>query len=88
MRAARNAIAAMSVRGLDISGHRSVDVEDLDITQFDLVVALSPEVGRRVSKLNPKRLEILNVSDPYSGDLAAYRTAAAAIDAGLARLNL
>jgi protein-tyrosine phosphatase len=86
--AAQNAIQAMAERDLDISGHRSTDVDDLDLTEFDLIVAMTPEIARRLAPRNPTRLESWDVPDPYGGDIAIYRTAAANIDAELERLSL
>ena len=83
LRAARNAVEVMAERGLDISNHNSIDVEDLDIKEFDIVVAMSPAVARRLARLNPKRLEAWTVTDPYGGDILTYRAAAEAIDAAL-----
>jgi protein-tyrosine-phosphatase len=86
--AARNAVKVMSERGLDISNHSSIDVEDLDMNEFDIVVAMSPEVARRLARLNPKRLDEWSVTDPYGGDIATYRAAADAIDTALEGFDL
>jgi protein-tyrosine-phosphatase len=86
--AAQNAIAVMHKRGLDIYNHRSTDIEDLDFSQFDVVVAMDPNVARRLEQLNPKRLEQWNVADPYGGDIARYRSTADAIQAAVDELSL
>jgi protein-tyrosine-phosphatase len=86
--AAQNAIAAMAERGFDISNHRSTDVGDVDITQFDLVVAMDKNVARRVEQLNPKRLERWDVADPYGGDIGRYRSTADAIQTAVDKLSL
>lgn len=88
LEAPQNAVKVMAERGLDISNHRSTDIDELDITEFDVVVAMSPALGRTLAKLNPRRLEQWDVADPYGGDLATYRAAADAIDAALQRLEL
>src|SRR5262245_28621056 len=85
-RAADNAVEVMAERGVDISAHRSTNAGDLDIREFDVVVALSPEIGQRLQGLHPRCLEHWQVSDPYGGDMATYRRAADAIEAALRTL--
>jgi protein-tyrosine-phosphatase len=60
----------------------------LDVSEFDIVVAMSPDVACEVAKLDPKRLEQWNISDPYRCDMATYRATADAIDAALEGLDL
>lgn len=43
--AAQDAIAAMSELGVDISSHCTVDIADLDLTSFDLIVVFRPVGG-------------------------------------------
>jgi protein-tyrosine-phosphatase len=88
LRATQKAIQTMAERGLDISGHRSTDVDDLDLAEFDLIVAMTPDIARRLVQRNAKRLESWNVPDPYGRDIGTYRTAAAAIEAELRSLSL
>lgn len=88
LRAAQNAVTVMAERGLDISSHSSTELDDLNVDEFDVVVAMSPRIAVRLAKLSPKRLEQWNVTDPYGGDIGTYRTAADAIQAALDQLDL
>jgi len=36
--------------GLDLAGHRSKDVEDLDLGAFDLIVAMEPRIEKTVGR--------------------------------------
>ncbi len=45
------AVSAMSELGLDISGHRPRSLADLQDTDFDLVISLSPEAHSRAFEL-------------------------------------
>ena len=87
-KATQDAVRVMSERGLDISNHRSSEIDDVDITAFDIVVAMSPAIAQRVEQLNPKRLVRWSVSDPHGCGVEAYRAAADAIETSLEGLNL
>ncbi|MBZ0325874.1 MAG: low molecular weight phosphatase family protein [Alphaproteobacteria bacterium] len=45
------AVAAMTEIGLDIAGHRPRSFEDLEDTDFDLIITLSPEAQHRAMEL-------------------------------------
>jgi protein-tyrosine-phosphatase len=84
--AAKFAVAAMTEMGLDITGHVSVDVQDLDSTTFDLIVVFRPSVAESIEWPPGIELSHLDVEDPYGGTLDDYRVAARMIRRGVRRL--
>ena len=84
--AAKNAIKALEEMGLDLSKHRSVDVQDLDIDSFDVVVIFRPSSGELISIPDAVPMTYLDVADPYGGTLDNYRAAARSIERGVRRL--
>lgn len=83
--ATKDAVTVMSERGADITSHRSRSLESIDVSQFDLVFAMTPLIGERVRRLgvDAARIGYLEVEDPYGRGLAAYRTAAEEIEHAL-----
>ena len=86
--AANDAIQAMRERGIDMSAHRSRSVSALDLSDFDLVVALTPAIGQALRQLGTDgaKLKVLDIRDPYGKGLAVYRTTALAIEKDLRNL--
>lgn len=58
--------AVMEERGIDLSRHRPQTIEDLEDTNFDLVVTLSPEAHHRALELT--RTNALDVEYWPTGD--------------------
>ncbi len=87
--ATREAVLAMQERGLDISGHRSRALSGLNVSDFDLVVALTPAIARhlRAVGIEPSRIATLDIPDPLGKGLDAYRATAVAIESALERLS-
>ena len=84
--AAANAVTVMRERGLDLSSHRSKDVDQLNVAEFDVVVAMSSSIARSLAPFAPRRLVTWNVDDPYGGSLERYRSAADTIERQLNEL--
>jgi len=64
-RVSRRADAVMREVGLDLAGHRSKSIDDLDLDRFDLIVTLSEEAGRYLPQLrHPERHWPRPVQDP------------------------
>ena len=86
--AAKDAVRVMKERGLDISSHRSRSLGNLNLLEFDLLVALCPEIAQALldQGADASKLATLNISDPYNRDLEVYRATAVAIEAELRRL--
>ena len=84
-----NAVKACAEIGLDLSGHRTTFLPDLDLNEYSLFVALNdehymilqslgvPENMLRVLRRAPNVNDIYDlrqgIVDPYGGDLNAYR---------------
>jgi protein-tyrosine phosphatase len=71
-------------RGLDLSGHRSRQLNEEIVNDADLILVMAPSHLSRVKELAPKAnahlisgftagKEGAPVQDPFGGDLAAYR---------------
>jgi protein-tyrosine phosphatase len=83
IRAAKDAVLVMNERGLDITGHRSKDVNSLNLRDFDKIFAMTPAIARRLQDrddLNHDKLEVLDILDPYDRGVDAYRTCADTIE--------
>jgi len=87
--ATSEAVAVIREQGFDISAHRSRNVRDLDLEPFDVIVALTPSIAARLPRVDrPGRVVVWNIDDPYGGDLAVYRSCAAAIKEKLKTLRI
>jgi protein arginine phosphatase len=86
--ATREAVLAMQERGVDISRHRSRALSGLDLSDFDLVVALTPAIARHLRAVGtePSRIATLDVPDPLGKGLDAYRATAGVLESALERL--
>ena len=80
--AARHAVEAMRERGIDLSDHRSRPLTGVAVSDFDLVVALSPGIAPSLPR-NVGQLVVLDIPDPYGKSLAVYRDTARAIETAL-----
>lgn len=70
-----DAVVVMANLGLDITTHRSRDIEALDLESYDLVVALASSIANRIRQrhsLPGERLREFNVPDPYGKGITAY----------------
>jgi protein-tyrosine phosphatase len=85
--AADNAVAVMRERGLDLAGHRSRDVQNVDFSAFDLVVAMTRDLAFSLAPLAPRRLVTWDVNDPYRCPIERYRQVADQIDKLLTELS-
>lgn len=73
--ASENAVLACRETGLDLSGHTSRAVSGEDIASADLFAVMTmPHAQALMAMGVPKdKIYILNVSDPFGGDLQVYR---------------
>jgi len=80
--ATRQAVTAMEELGFDIKDHRSRSLDGLDLSSFDRIIAMTPEIAAslRDAGVNPRLLTPLDVPDPYSGGLDTYRSTAQDIE--------
>ena len=76
-RAAPNAVRALrEARGMSLSDHTPQSVDDVSLSAFDRIVAVTPAVARRLRsehEVPDARLVVWAIPDPYGGPLADYR---------------
>ena len=82
------AVATMKSRNLDISDHRSQPITDVDLGDFDLIVAMEPFVGQELLRHGADEtvLRVLDIADPIGQKLDFYRATAQAIERELKAL--
>jgi len=72
-----------SLLKIDASGHEPQDIRQLDVSSFDLVVAMDEWVAdnfmRDFPTYPPEHLIRWKIDDPYGDDLEQYRTYAQAV---------
>jgi protein-tyrosine-phosphatase len=86
--AAKNAVSALAEMDLDLSKHKSVDVSELDMNTFDLIVIFRPSAAEKLTLPTSVDVKYLEVSDPYGGPLDVYRSTARLIQRGIRRLYI
>ena len=86
--ATQDAITAMHEIGIDLSGHSSRSVDETALSDYDLIVAMTPSIGDRLRNMgtDPAHLKRLDIPDPYGKGLEAYRVTRVHLDAALRRL--
>ncbi len=91
--ASSGALAAMARRGLDLTGHRSRPLADLDLTRFDHIFTVSSRHAAfvRSQGVPAERISVVaadrgGVPDPWGGDDADYEAAALTLEAEATRL--
>ena len=75
--------------GIDASEHQPRDVRGLDLTRFDLVIAIENNAATVVRELGvpDSRLQVWTIRDPWGGDLTEYEETALEIRKRLAKLR-
>jgi arsenate reductase (thioredoxin) len=80
---AENAVYTLKQYGIDASGHRPLDVREVNLREYDLIVAMEPAVAKSLGQLFPAlssdRIRKWRIRDPYGDDLAEYEHCASAI---------
>jgi len=70
--------------GIDLSSHRSRDIEDLKLAHFDYILAMKPEYAKRLTRyfrVPTEKIAIWDVDDPFiEGTDVAYETCLAQIE--------
>jgi protein-tyrosine-phosphatase len=76
--ATQDAVQCMREIGIDISAHRSRELESVELSSFDLVLAMtsSIEAKLRAAGVPANIIEVLNVPDPYGRGIDEYRRTA------------
>lgn len=79
-----NAAIAVSEYGVDISAHRSRKINQYDFTSNTFFVCMSDTHKMFLSQfVDEKKIYVLDVSDPYGGDLSVYKKCAEEIKSKL-----
>ena len=90
-RASWNAVDVMAERGIDLTGHRAVRLDDEVAARADLIVPLTESLGAVIADRYPQvkdRILLMgNVPDPYGGDIDDYRQCADRVGEMLSRLK-
>ncbi len=86
--AARHAIDVMVDKGLNIRGHTARGVDKIDVSAFDVVVAMDPTIAEslRSRGTDPVKIIELNIPDPIGKSLDGYRATADAIALEIQRI--
>lgn len=98
--ASLNALKALKERGIDISGHRSKPISDIDLDAFDLILTMTGShkkwLLQNFKHLNHKIFTLKeynnenkgDILDPFGGDLTEYRACAKEIEENMDNLIL
>jgi len=74
---------------IDASRHQPRDVRSLDLSSFDLIIAIENNAAAVVRELGvpESRLQVWPIRDPWGGDLTEYERVALDIRKRLAKLK-
>ena len=85
-----DAIYTLSQYKIDASVHCPRDIKEIDLKQFDVVVALDKKVAQSLShRVEKQKLIVWDINDPYDpyeSDMVRYRQCATMIAKSLRRL--
>lgn len=86
--ASGNAVAAMAEQGMDLSAHRSRPATPALLRQADILAVMSPSHAMAAVSMgaDPARIRVLDIPDPYGGDLELYRHTRDGLDRAAERL--
>lgn len=86
--ASENAIRVMAERNIDISSHRSRQINQYIIEEADYIICLALSHYRFLEQTAGEKLILLGegISDPYLGDLSVYRDCANSIENAIEKL--
>ena len=71
-------IIAMRRHGVRIQDHRSRYIDRVNISDFDLIVAMTDKIASEIKKLSPRgRILVAGVENPITWKLNSYRDRAA-----------
>ncbi len=68
-------IACMEI-GVDLSGHTSTAINDIDLEKYEKFYCMSQSHANMLSEfflIPVSKIVVLNVSDPYGGNIEVYR---------------
>lgn len=78
---ATNAVNVCKALGVDISGHKARNIQEVDITKKDLLVVMTMSQAQALMQcgIPQNKIYILNVPDPFGGDMEIYKACCDAI---------
>lgn len=82
------AVEVMKEHGIDIAGHRSTPLNRYALSEAELVVCMTEAHSRVLLQVGvePERLVVFDIPDPYKGTLADYRRCAEKIKTELTKV--
>lgn len=82
------AIEAIKEHGIDISGHRSTPLNRYALAEAELVVCMTEAHSRVLLQVGvePEKLVVFDIPDPYKGTLDDYRRCAEKIKTELTKV--
>ena len=84
--AAKHAVAAMKELGIDISNHKTTQLDISTLEAFDTIIVFTPSVAESVPISNVANTEYFEIDDPYGADLEKYRKTARRIRSAVREL--
>ena len=86
--ASDHAIETMEEHGIDIAGHRSTPLNRYALAEAELVVCMTEAHSRVLLQVGvePERLIVFDIPDPYKGTLEDYRRCAEKIKTELKKV--
>jgi protein-tyrosine-phosphatase len=84
---ATNAIETLKTEfGLDASNHVPRNVRDFNFDDFDYVIAMDKHIAKQLKEIQPPKLIVWQIDDPYGDELFVYRGCALEINRRVASL--
>lgn len=74
--AADNAVAVAQEHGVDLTSHHSKPLTKAAVERADRIFVMSPAHALVLGNLFPdanQKIRVLNIADPFGGDLSVYR---------------
>ena len=76
----------MTYFGIDASSHIPRSVKDIQLDDFDYVVAVDKRVAKSLPACPPEKLIVWNIPDPWNDDILQYRNSALRVNHEVSKL--
>ena len=86
--ATTQAVQVMKDMGIDIAYHRSRSIYSIDLSQYDLIIAMTDFVAKKLLRRGVSQdcLRQLNIPDPYHKGIIEYKKTAQRLEEELRKL--